>query len=285
MDGLSQNSLQIIKKRYVSLSEVEKKIANYILENPQKVINMTTRLLAAKTSVSEGSIIKFSNKLGFIGFSKLKINIAQNLTDNNNFIFDTITEEDNPKIALSKMIENTISALRSTYEIISLDDFKKFADLLINVKKRIEIYGVGSSSMIANDAYYRLLRIGLPVNAVVDAHICSISASMLDDQCVALGISHTGRTIETLRAMEIAKSKKAKTICITSYTDSPLAQLCDISIIIASKESELNKEAVVSRLTQLVVIDSICSYISCQRKDISIELMESNIDIIEEHRK
>jgi len=279
------NSLNMIKKHYMSMSNVEKRIADYILEKPHKVINMTTKLLSNEIKVSEGSIIKFSNHIGFSGFTKLKINIAQNLTETNHFMFDDIKEEDNPKIALHKIMENAISAFRSTYDVVALEDLQKVVDMLMQVEKRIEIYGVGSSSMVVNDAYYRLMRIGLPIYAVTDAHICSISASMLDKDCVALGISHSGKTIETLRAMEIAKSRHAKTICITSYADSPLVRLCDVSIIIASKESEENKEAVVSRLAQLVVLDSICSYISCQRKDITIELMENTINIIGEHRK
>lgn len=285
MENKAQNSLQIIKKNYMSLSEVERKIADFILEYPEKVINMTTSLLASQTGVSEGSIIKFSNRIGFSGFTKLKIDIAQNLSEINHFMFDSITQEDNPKMALNKMMENAIASFRSTYEVISSEDLMKITDMLMHVKKRIEIYGVGSSSMVVNDAYYRLMRIGMPVYAITDAHICSISASMLDDDCVALGISHTGRTIETLRAMEIAKSRGAKTIGITSYAESPLVRLCDVSIIIASKESEENKEAVVSRLTQLVVLDGICSYIGFRRKDITIELMENTIDIIGEHRK
>ena len=267
------------------MSDVEKRISDYILSYPQRVVNMTTSLLASETGVSEGSIINFSNRIGFSGFTKLKINIAQSLSNHSNLIFDNITEADSPKSALHKMIENTVSAFRSTYDILSEEDLRNVANMLMNVKKRIEIYGVGSSSMIANDAYYRLMRIGLPVYAVTDAHISSISASLLDNECVAIGISHSGRTIETLGAMEIAKSKNAKTICLTSYADSPLAKLCDISIVVASKEAEVNKEAVISRLTQLIILDSLCSFICCQRKDETIELMENVIDIIGQHRK
>lgn len=285
MSNQIENSLHIIKKQYLSMSEVEKRISDYILNYPEKVVNMTTSFLASETGVSEGSIINFSKQIGFSGFTKLKINIAQSLENHKSLIFEDVTEGDSPKTALHKMIENTVSAFRSTYDILSEEDLQNVADLLMNVKKRIEIYGVGSSSMIANDAYYRLMRIGLPVYAVTDPHISSISASLLDDKCLAIGISHSGRTNETLEAMEIAKSKNAKTICITSYADSPLAKICDISIVIASKEAEVNREAVVSRLTQLLVLDSLCSFICYQRKDETNELMENVIDIIGKHRK
>jgi len=240
--------------------------------------------MSSELGVSEGSIINFSNHVGFSGFTKLKINIAQNMPDVNKFLFDSIAKEDNPKMALRKMVDNAVSAFNTTYDIISSDELIKVADMIMNAK-RIEIYGVGSSSMVVNDVYYRFLRIGLPVYAVTDPHISSVSASMLDEDCVAIAISHTGKTIETLRPMQIAKSRGAKTIGITSYANSPLAQLCDALIVIASKEAEENKEAVVSRLTQLMVMDSICLYISSQCQDKAIEFMENTIDIIGEHRK
>ena len=284
MSDLNQSGLQIIKRHYASLSDVERRIADYILENPQKVINMTTNTLSAEVGVSEGSIINFSNRIGFEGFTKMKINIAQNLTEINHLMFDDITPEDNPKAALHKVMSNAIAAFQSTYDIISSEDLMKTIEILMNAKK-IEIYGVASSSTVAQDAYFRFMQVGLPAYAVTDALICSISASMLDGECAVVGISHSGRTVETLKAIEIAKSRKAKTIGITSYSRSPLAQLCDVSIIIASKEAEENKEAVVSRLTQLMVLDSICSLISCRRKDTAITLMQNTIDIYGEHRK
>ena len=89
--------------------------------------------------------------------------------------------------------------------MISETELCAIAGLLMNTKGRIEVYGVGSSSMIANDVYYRLMRIGLPIYAVTDPHISAVSASLLNGECVAIGISHSGRTIETLDTMKRAK--------------------------------------------------------------------------------
>lgn len=280
-----KNGFSLIKRNASSMSEVEQKIANFILQNQTKVIYMTTKALAKKIGVSEGSIIKFSTRLGFTGFSQLKINLAQQLAPENNYIFDTIAAGDSPKAALRKMTDNAIAAMEATYEAVSEQELKSITDVLMNVKGRIEIYGVGSSSFVADDIYYRLMRLGLPIYAVTDPHISSVSASMLDETCVAIGISHSGRTVETLSTMETAKSKQAATICVTGYAGSPLEKLCDHSIVIASRESELHKEAVTARLAQLLVFDSICAFISRQREEQSVALMDNVIDIIGEHRK
>lgn len=279
------NGLSVMKRNLTSMSEVEQKIANYILLNQKQVIYMTMKVLAKKLGVSEGSIVNFSTKLGFTGFAELKINIAQQLDPANNYIFDHIVLDDSPKLALRKMIDNSMAAFESTYEANSEEELISVAKAITNAKGRIEIYGVGSSSMVANDIYYRLMRMGLPAYAVTDSHISAVSASMLNEDCVAIGISYSGRTRETLGAMQIAKSKNAKTICITSYANSPLEQVCDHGIVIVSKESEVNREAVTARLAQLLVFDSLCAYISCQMEDKSIALMDNVIDIIGEYRE
>lgn len=278
------NGLNLIKRNLTSMSDTEKRIANYIIENPSEVIYITTKALAARTEVSEGTVIKFSTRLGFSGFSELKINIAQQLGPEDNYIFDTVTIDDSPKHALQKMIKNMQSTLETTFQTISEKELLEVCAVLSSAKK-IDLYGVGSSAMVANDIYYRLMRIGLPAYAITDPHISEISASMLNSHCLAIGISHSGRTIETLSTMQRAKNRKAKTLCVTGYANSPLAKLCDYTIVISSRESQIHKEAVTARLGQLLVFDSLCAYISCQQKDKSVALMDNVIDIIDEHRK
>lgn len=274
----------LIRRNYSSMAGVEKKIADFILENQNEVIYMTTKAFASRIQVSEGSIIKFAAKLGFTGFSQLKINLAKQQAPENNYIFDTVSPSDSPKAALKKMADNASAAFLSTCEAIREEELTAVIHALTHAKGRIEVYGVGSSAVVANDIYYRLMRLGIPIYAVTDPHISSVSASMLNETSVAIGISHSGRTIETVSAMEIAKAHKAVTICMTSYAGSPLSRLCDHSIIIATRESEIHKEAVTSRLAGLLVFDSICAYISSQMEEQSVSYMDNVIDIIGKHR-
>lgn len=282
---MEQNVLVKIQKELLSMSEVERKIGNYILDNPQKAVNLTMRVLAKEAGVSEGSIINFANRLGFDGYTKLKINIAQGLSSHNSLIFDNVGEEDTPKEAMRKMIDNAISSFQATYEINDNHDFRAAVDLITSAKRRIELYGVASSSMVAQDAAYRLMKIGLPAVAVTDALICPVSAAMLDEDCLAIAISYTGRTQDIVKAMKIAKKQKAKTLCVTSFAGSPLASTCDLSLIVASKEAEIQGEATAARLTQLLLLDSICAFISFQRRDFTLEKRFLIGEIMDDHYK
>ncbi len=283
MNEPEKNALSEIEKAYPSMSDTEKKLADFIRANAAPVVNMTVHQIAAQTGVSDGSVIRFSNQLGFSGFTALKISIAKNLKNRDEVVYGSLTRADSPRAALEKTFENAVGALRRTCEILGAEELEQAAKLLQSAS-RIEFYGVGSSSMVAADAYYRFMRIGLPAYAVTDSHICAISASMLTPDCVAVGISHSGRTIETLRALELAKERGARTLCLTSYVRSPIAQLCDVSLVVASNETEHFREAVASRLAQLAVLDALCGYIMV-RSERSLDLVENLVDLIGEHRK
>ena len=280
---MEQNAILKIQKLLLSLSDVERKIANYILENPQKTVNLTMRVLAQEAGVSEGSIINFANKLGYSGFTDLKINIALSLSSHDSMIFHNVGHGDTPKDAMKKMMDNAISSFQATYKINESRDFEAAVEMILNAKGRVELYGVASSSMVAEDAAYRLMKIGVPAVAVTDALICPVSAAMLDEKSLAIAISYTGRTVDIVKAMKIAKKQGAKTICLTSFAKSPLASLCDVSLIIASKEAEIQGEATAARLAQLLILDSICAYISYQRRDFTLEKRFLIGEIMDDH--
>lgn len=279
---MEPNALREIRERYPTLSAAEKKIADYILLHPHQVIHMATALLSEAAGVSEGSIINFANALGFKGFTKLKLDIAQHVGELFPPEEDEITGQDSPKSALRKLSERAREDFQSTLSAVSDQTLRAAADALMRAR-RIEVYGVGSSSMVAEDIAYRMLRIGLPARSVVDPLVSCVCASFLDAESLAVGVSHTGRTVETLRAMEIARSKGAATLALTSHAQSPLGQLCDLALVSVSREAALCQEAVVSRLSQLLIFDSLCAYISFQRGQDRMELLENYIDLMGQH--
>jgi RpiR family carbohydrate utilization transcriptional regulator len=269
---MSENDcLTLIKRRLASMPSVEKRIGKYILADPQKVVGMTMRTLASEVGISEGSVANFAIRLGFDGFTSMKINIARSLSDGGNPMFDNVSPEDSVKEVMRKMRDNTIDALQATCETMSENDLAKAVEMLKSAQRRIEVYGIGSSSMLAEDAAFRFIKLGLPAVVVKDSYISSVSALMLDSDCLAVAISYTGRTRDIIKTMTIAKEKGAKTMCITCYADSPLAKLCDLALVAVSGEAVVNKLATVSRLAQLLIVDTLCAYIAAQQRDADIE--------------
>ena len=265
------------------MSAVEKRIADIILEDPAGATNMTIAHLAARAQVSEGSIINFSTRLGVRGFSALKIRLARESESFVDFSFGSVSAQDSPWSALQKVAGNAVDAFQQTSRRLDAKDLQAAADQLM-AARWIDIYGAGDSALMAQDAYFHFMRIGLPAYAVTDYLTFQIAASQLDEGCVALALSHSGQTVEIVDAMDIARRQKARTICITSYGDSALARLCGTVLVTSSREAELHEEAAVSRLAQLLVLDSLCSYISAQRGPETVERMDQVNAQLSRHR-
>ena len=272
-----------IRRTYHKMSAVEKRIADVILADPLQVTNMTVAHLAARAGVSEGSVINFTDRVGVRGFSALKIGLVRESETFENFCFGSVSAQDSPRSALQKVAGNAVDAFQRTSRALREQDLKTAAELLMTAR-RIDIYGAGDSALMAQDAYFHFMRIGLPAYAVTDYLTFQIAASQQDGDCVALAISHSGQTAEIVDAMDIARRQTQRTICITSYADSALARLCGTVLATSSGEAEQHEEAAVSRLTHMLVLDSLCAYISAQRGAEMVERLDQVNLTLSRHR-
>jgi len=276
-------ALSLLKQRLPSMTPTEKKIASCILESPDVVINETITHLAERAGTSSGSVANFAASMGFRGFSDMKIQIAQSLETSGTPAFDGVDASDDPRAAMQKIIASAQTAFKDTLDAMG-DELAQAAQLLMSAR-RIEIYSGGSSLPIGQDVHYRLMRLGLPAVILPDPLLACMSASQLTDSDVALTISHKGRTTNTLAAAEMAKRKGAKVIALTSFHASPLAALSDVCLVSVSGEAIAYREAVISRLTQLVIIDSLCAYIAAQRGLEAMQYLDNEIEVLEQYRK
>ena len=272
-----------IRQRYASMTPVERRIASCILEAPERVINEPITQLAARTGISSGSIAKFAASMGFKGYAGMKIGIAQVLERPETLTFDGVEPTDGPKMAMKKLMQSSQTSFLNTFHAISteLDD----AAAMLTQACRIEIYASGSSLPVAQDAHYRLMRLGMPTVILPDPLLASMSAAQLREGAVVIAVSDKGRTNNTLTAARIAKRSGAKILALTSVPDSPLAKLADVALVSISSEAAAFREAVVSRLTQLLMIDSLCSYIAAQRGLDAMQHLDSEIEVLEHYRR
>lgn len=256
----------LIKNLYSTLTPAEKKIADYILLNKDKVLNMTVAELAAATGVAGSAVIRLCKTLGFSGFSQLKISLAQESMGEYDVLIPAVKKGDSMSQVFHKVFNSSIKTLQDTLKMVDVRAVTKAVNM-IKDSKRIEFYGVGTSSTIAMDAYYRLMRIGYPAYFATDSHILRISSSNLDCDCTSVGISHCGRTKDTVEALKLAKENGAKTIAITSYKNSPICDYADVSLVVYSDEIRYPIEAVSSRIAHIAILDSLCVALSLENYD------------------
>jgi DNA-binding MurR/RpiR family transcriptional regulator len=273
------NVMVRINVAYPSMAKGAKQIADYIIAQPDKIIGMSVTELSLATSSSEGSVINFCRKLGLSGFQHLKLSLAQETVQPVQFIHEDLDRDDDVNTACRKIFHSGIQALRDTISVLNPKYVASAVEILRNAK-RIEVYGIGSSAPIAEDAHIRMLRIGLDVRVATDSHIQAISAACTDENVAVLTFSHSGATHETVTATKIAKSHGAKTIVITNFARSPIQQHADIVLYTMARETYFKTEAMTSRIAQLCVLDALIAALALSDYDRSIQNLRKASDTL-----
>ena len=154
---------------------------------------------------------------------------------------------------LKKVLGNAAASLLGERRFLKESELENAIAILMHAR-RVEFYGVGNSGIVAQDAQHKFFRFGMSTVAYVDTHTQLMAASVLTEQDVLVAISNTGSSIELLDAASIAKENGAAVIALTR-NDSPLAQMADCVLSIATQENAELYTPMVSRLLQLAVID------------------------------
>jgi RpiR family carbohydrate utilization transcriptional regulator len=265
------------------LTPSEGAVAALTLAHPDQVVRLGIETLAQQAGVSTATVLRFCQTLGFEGFKDFKIALAVESGRLPAVLTEEIDTGDTPAQIARKVFQADMQAIAQTLELLDERALNRAVEAL-DAARRIEVYGIGSSAPIAVDAYYRLLRIGLPVGVVTDSHMQAVSASLLRRGDVAVIISHTGRTRETLSAAEKARAAGATVIALTSFQRAPIAAIAHVVLATASVETAFRVEAMASRIAHLSVIDAIYVALATRRREDALEALEQTNAIIEEKR-
>jgi RpiR family transcriptional regulator, carbohydrate utilization regulator len=280
---MTPSCLGKIRSYYARLSEKEKKIANYILDNPDKIIYSTINEVADDLSVADATVFRFCKRIGYKGYQAMKIALASEIITPNKYIHEEISDQDNEKAISEKVFKSNIRTLENTLQILDFDSLQKAVELIQHAD-RVEFYGTGGSVVIAMDAFHKFIRTGVKAFAFPDSHFQLMSASQLSKNDVAVLISHSGTNNDTINILNTAIESGAKTIGITSFPKSPISQNVDVALYTSSDETEFRSEALASRIAQLSLIDALYVNVMILNKDKAKSSLEKVRNAISETR-
>lgn len=257
---MSKNIFIELKASYNFLSRVERIIADLILDRPQQFVSLTMGELSSLAGVSQGSINNFAKKFSPGGFSALKLMVASSLSSYEEAPVKNM-EIQNVKDAMSRVMDRSFSSFASTLELNDEQVLESTVRRILSARK-IAIYGIFHSGIVARDFCYRLIQLGIPATFVEDTLMCAVSAAMLDEKALVIAISSSGRTSDIINAAEIAKKNAVPVVCLTCNRFSPLAKLSDDVLLSTPEFSSSGDSVGLVRMAQLFVIDTLCSYLS-----------------------
>jgi RpiR family transcriptional regulator, carbohydrate utilization regulator len=265
------------------LSPTARRIAEFVLANASDVVDMSVTEVAERTQSSEGSVVGLCQQLGARGFQQLKIALARDLVQPVQFIHEDLGRDDSTATVLEKIFASNIQALQDTLKVLDAEQMARAVEAVLEAR-RVEVYGIGSAAPIAEDANYRLMRIGIETKVVVDSHVQAISAALAGPGVATITISHSGSTIETVTATRLAKKAGATTICITNYGKSPLLAHADIVLHTMAKETRFRTEAMTSRIAQLAIVDALIASLALATYDRSVETIAKTFEVLSTKR-
>ena len=245
------------------LNPSEAKVARYVLSSPDKVVRQSIAFLAQAAEVSEPTVMRFCRSLGCGGYQDFKLNLAVSLAAHTPYVHTSITQNDSTAQMAEKICQYSSNSLRVLSESLDMDSIGKAIQILNNAG-RIEIYGSGASGIVALDAQHKLFRTQVPTVAYRDSHLQMMSASSLDENCVALVFSYTGRSLNIIEAAKLAKERGAVVVGVTDK-NSPLAEFCDPVVNNPNIEDTVLFAPMVSRICQLAIVDILATGVAMEK--------------------
>lgn len=257
---MDDDVLALVRRSVPKLSAAEAKVAERMLADPTLVIDLAINDLAKLCATSLSTVARFAQSLGYSGYRELRVAVARSLTlqqaQQARFSLDTtaISADDGPTQIAAKLAAQEIDAIETTARGIDPVALDRVAAALAGAR-RIDLFGQGASSLIAQDLQSKLDRIGCAVSHSSDPHLALTAAALRSTSDVAIAISHGGETVETRQALEVARAAGALAVAITSVPESSIAASADVVLITHAQESPFRVAAMASRIAQLALID------------------------------
>lgn len=268
------------------LNPALRRISDFVLKNPALVKGISIAELATACDVSESTVTRFVRAIDVPNFQQFKIRIAEELTtlgktgapeSTRGVVYEDVTAADTTATILDKISGRYVQTAHDTLHGLSISEVDRAVDA-IQACELMAFFALGSSILSVENALLRFMRVGKQCQFFRDFSVRQISTATLNERSLAIGISNSGRTITTVDSLKEARARGARTICITSFPDSPITQHADIRLFTPTVNAALGSadyhESMVSKIAQLQVMDILYTCFAVRNYDQAISSLE-----------
>ncbi|WP_255312511.1 MurR/RpiR family transcriptional regulator [Staphylococcus nepalensis] len=271
-----RNTLILLESSLTNLNPSEYRVAQYVIDHPHETINSSIQHLANLTNVSEATIVRLSKKIKCKGFQDLKMKIAMELNNANERgpDYDELNMNYSKESVINSSSQSNIKSIKNTAQILSPEELEQ-AILILNKARKICVFGIGASSIIAEDLKQKLTRIDkwCEVGKSYDEQ-ATLSANLTNED-VVIAISNTGQTEDMIQSLSLARDKGSQIISITKYSKNYIADLANINLFFSSVEKPVRSSAMSSRIATLNVIDILFISLASRNYERYTKLLEN----------
>lgn len=256
----TQPVLILIRSLLPALRPSEQRIARFFLDDPRSAAGMSIMQLAESASTSTTSVIRLCKRLGYQHLRDLRADILHEIaretyeTAGLTEVSGDIDHDDSLEDVVAKVSFTETLSIADTAKALPVEELTRAVDAVAGAS-RVVVFGVGASAFVGQDLQQKLTRIGRTALSCTDSHAAWTAAATLTAGCVAIAVSHSGETVDTVDFLEIARATGASTIALTNHPQSALTEHADIVLTTAARETLFRSGALGSRIAQLMVID------------------------------
>jgi len=265
-------------------------IADAVLDEPATAATTSAAELAGRAGVSPATVSRFAQHLGFANFAALQRSMTRAVERGIHERADTeihagVSVDDDVSTVIAKVTEDVRAVMSDTRATLDPHALEAAA-IHISEARRVVLYGVGASGIVARDLHLKLERIGIASSIADDPHNALTLASVLGPEDVLVITSHSGTTVEALEVAREAKMHEATVVAITGHAASPLTHHTDHVLLgVAGAESDLRPAAMGSRMSQLAIVDALFIVVAQRTDERSRPLLARSRHAVRTHHR
>lgn len=254
---MQEDFLTRIRSSYNQFTKAEKRVADFILQNPSEVLFMSISDLAETCRVGDTSVFRFCKTMNLKGYQDFKMTLSLSMRGSDKEAeesHEAVSLEDNLKDLADKVLNETISSIQESYSLLELSKVSLAMDALSKAR-RILFFGVGASMLTAMKAMNKFHRIEPKVYCSEMVSQQLMSAATMEKEDVAVIFSYSGATRDIVEIAKLAKDSGATVISVTRFQKSALTEFTDILLLCGANVGSLQKGSTSAEISQLFLVD------------------------------
>ncbi len=256
-DIVDREVLEVIKDEYSQFFSAEKKVADFVLQDPQKTVDSNVSQLARQSGVSDATVVRMCHHLGYKGYYQFRITLARDLGRKQYEGVSTIEDMD----AVDKLFREYADTMLNIGKNIDVEVMWKCVTLL-KTCKQAHIMAIGNTCPLAQYMGFRLGRVGIKCTYNIAAEYFMNHVNLADPEDILIAISQSGTSKQVIQGMELGKEKGLKSIAITAYAQSPISNLADYILLSGGEEAYFSYYKSYAHMNETAVIDALLSFVT-----------------------
>ena len=254
---MDKEVLEVIRETHEKFFSAEKKVADFVLQNPQKAVDSNVSQLAKHSGVSDATVVRMCHHIGYKGYYQFRITLARDLGKIQYGSVSAVKSKD----SVEKVFQEYAEAMLDIGRTIDSEVMWNCVNLL-KTCKQAHIMAVGNTSPLAQYMGFRLGRLGVRCTYNIAPEYFLNHVNLAEEGDILIAISQSGNSKQVVQGLELGKEKGLKSIAITAFAQSPVSDLADHVLLSSGKEETFGYYKGYAHLNETAVIDALLNFVT-----------------------